>query len=474
MTKSEQAIKNEVEDAFAAARQACNAEPLSIAQRRDLLLQLKQRLLANQDAIVAAIDSDFGGRSRHETLLAEIYGSAEALSYSAKKLKAWAKPRRCPVPAAFQPAKAWLAPQPRGVVGLISPWNYPVYLTLSPVASAIAAGNRVMLKLSEFAPNTSELLVDLLNTREPGQTVFASGGGVSVGKAFAALPFDHLLFTGSVATGRTVMKSAAENLTSVTLELGGKSPAVVAPDADFKRAADSIAFGKLFNAGQTCVAPDYAFVEKSRLDDFINAFSASAASLYPSFQNNPDYTAIINQNHYQRLAALVAEAEQAGCKVMRLGRGDSEGDKKIRVFEPILIINPEDRLRVMAEEIFGPILPIITYAEPAEAIRYINQRPHPLALYLFTDDKRLVAQFVTATQSGALSVNETLVHAGIDSLPLGGVGESGIGAYHGKTGFDTFSHLKPVFERRKPNISALLRPPYGKSADRIIGFLLGR
>jgi len=460
-----------LEQAFYAAKTAHLEQPfVPLDERRRLLTGLQRNLIDNRDRIVETLNHDFGKRSSHETLIAEVFSSAFALQYASRHLNSWSCPRRQHIPWCFQPAKAQLLPQARGVVGIISPWNYPIYLSLAPLASALAAGNRVFLKMSELTTNTAKLLIELTDSLQSDLIQIFVGDG-DLGHHFAALPFDHLMFTGSTSTGIKVMKTASHHLTSITLELGGKSPVVIAADADISKIIDRISFGKLFNAGQTCIAPDYGFVHESKMDEFVRQFQQSVRRLYPSFADNPDYTAIISQNHFDRLNRWANEAKQSGCDFVTIGDQDEIHNNE-RIFAPVLLINPVNELSVMKEEIFGPIFPILTFTSISEVLDDINQRPHPLAIYLFSHDNDLINRFKIGTQSGALSINETLVHAGIETIPFGGVGDSGMGAYHGKTGFDTFSHLKPVFNRKRPNLNALLSPPFGKIADRIICFLL--
>ncbi len=361
----------------------------------------------------------------------------------------------------LQPARAYVLPQPLGVIGIVAPWNYPVFLAAAPLAGALAAGNRAMLKPSEYAPRTAALLAEILHRTFPTNLVVVVNGDAAVAREFVSLPFDHLLFTGSAAVGREVMRAASENLTPVTLELGGKSPVIVTPDADLRRAAEDIAYGKLLNAGQTCIAPDYALVPSARLHAFLEAMRGAIERYYPAAAANPDYTAIINQRNYDRLRAYVDEARASGAEVIEVGPCAPAG-RKVR---PALIINPPDDITVMREEIFGPLLAVKSYGDVDEAIDYVNRRPRPLALYVFGQDQRLIDRVLERTVSGGVCVNDTLLHIAAEDLPFGGAGPSGIGQYHGQAGFDTFSKLKPVFRRRWPGLSRLLRPPYGRVHD---------
>jgi acyl-CoA reductase-like NAD-dependent aldehyde dehydrogenase len=358
----------------------------------------------------------------------------------------------------LQPARAYVLPQPLGVIGIVAPWNYPVFLTAAPLAGALAAGNRAMIKPSEYAPRTAALLADILHRTFPRDLVAVVNGDAAAGREFVSLPFDHLLFTGSATVGREVMRAASENLTPVTLELGGKSPAIIAPDADLRRAAEDIAYGKLLNAGQTCIAPDYALVPASRVRAFAEAMRDAVERYYPAAAANPDYTAIINERHYDRLQAYLEEARGKGAEVIEIDPRAAAGRK----IAPALIIDPPDEIAVMREEIFGPLLPVKSYGHIDEAIAYVNERPRPLALYVFGQDQKLIDRVLERTVSGGVCVNDTLLHIAAEDLPFGGAGPSGIGQYHGQAGFDAFSKLKPVFRRRWPGLSRLLRPPYGR------------
>jgi len=470
MSASTTASISSLEAVFARQRSAFNEHPYPNAvERRVQLDRLIEAVLARQDAIAAALNQDFSGRCLAEVRYSEIFVSLQSLRHARRHVKQWMKPRRVPVGLALQMAKAWVMPQPLGVVGIVVPWNYPLFLTMGPIAGALAAGNRVMLKLSEFAPATSSALARLFAETFGADLVTAVEGDAEVAKAFVQLPFDHLLFTGSTTIGRQVMHAAADNLTPVTLELGGKSPVVLAPDAGFSQAAGSIAYAKFLNAGQTCIAPDYALVPANRLEEFVAILRAEIEKQYPGATGNRDYTSIINEKQYSRLQRYLEEAQAAGTRVIRI---PEEGSPAPRRIPPTLVIDPPDHLRIMQEEIFGPILPVKPYHTLDEAIRYINARPRPLALYLYTRSSQVKDDVLKRTVSGGVSINETLLHIAVEDLPFGGVGPSGLGHYHGRAGFDTFSKLKPVFERRGLTPGALLRPPYGRLQDRVMRFLI--
>lgn len=455
-----------------AQRRAFRACPnRALADRKSDLKRLLAEVLAAQEEIVAAVNDDFGGRSRQETLLTEIYTTVSAIRHARANLAGWARPRRRAVPFTLQPGEAWLQPQPLGVVGIISPWNFPINLALIPLVAALAAGNRVLIKPSEYTPATSELLQRLLAGAFGEDQVAVVTGDAAVGRGFSALPFDHLLFTGSTSVGKEVMKAAAANLTPVTLELGGKSPALIAPGADLKAAAASIAYGKLTNAGQICIAPDYVLAPRDKLRGFVEEFSAAARRSYPGGTASAEYTAIIHDRHRERLAGYIKEARDRGVEVVApfVEAGGATGRK----LAPVVLVDPPDDLASMRDEIFGPILPVKPYETIDQAIEFINVRPRPLALYLFARDRDTERQVAERTISGGLCVNDTLTQFAVDDLPFGGVGGSGMGCYHGREGFDTFSYLKPVFRTRWYNPAALFRPPATKLQERIGRLLIG-
>jgi acyl-CoA reductase-like NAD-dependent aldehyde dehydrogenase len=459
-----------LEAALARQRSVFAGDPYpNAAQRRIRLDHVIAAILARQDEIAAALDRDFGGRCLAEVRYSEILVSLQSLRHARRHLEQWMKSRRVPVGMALQRAKAWVMPQPVGVVGIVVPWNYPLFLTMGPLAGALAAGNRVMLKLPESTPLTSSLLARLFAEGFEPDLVTAIEGDAEMAKAFVRLPFDHLLFTGSTTIGRQVMHAAADNLTPVTLELGGKSPVILAPDADFSEAAGSIAYGKFLNAGQTCIAPDYALVPADRLEEFVPILRGQIERQYPGATENHDYTSIINEKQSNRLERYLEEAQAAGTRVISIHGKARPGVRRI---PPTLVIDPSDHLKLMQEEIFGPILPVKPYGRIEEAIRYINERPRPLALYLFTRSSTVIDQVLKRTVSGGVSINDTLLHIAVEDLPFGGVGPSGLGHYHGRAGFDTFSKLKPVFVRQGLAAGALLRPPYGRLHDRVMRLLI--
>ncbi|KFN50561.1 coniferyl aldehyde dehydrogenase [Arenimonas composti] len=452
-------------------RVAQRRQPPDYAQRMADLDRLGQAVRRYTDDIGKAISADFGRRSRHETLVAEVMVTLEEIAHLRRNLRRWMRPRRAPVNLAFRPARAEIRPMPLGVVGVVAPWNYPVQLALIPLADAIAAGNHVMLKPSEHTPRTSELLQRLLADVFPAERVAVVIGGPEVGAAFSRLPFDHLLFTGSTVVGRAVMAAAAPNLVPVTLELGGKSPALIAPGYPVEHAAERIAAGKCFNAGQTCVAPDYVLVPRAERDAFVRAYLASVRRRYPSLVANPDYTAIVNHRQAQRLRDCLDDARDLGVVVMQHRPDHDPPPPGVEVLPPTVLLDPPDEARIMQEEIFGPLLPVKSYDSHDEAIDYITSRDRPLAFYPFDRDRGRLHRTLESVVAGSVCVNDTLLQFGQHSLPIGGVGPSGMGQYHGHAGFLTFSKPMPVFRQSRINFLKFFDPPYGKLADVLTRFL---
>jgi len=437
-----------------------------LATRKERLATLRRMVVENRDAIARAIDTDFGGRPRHETELLEIVPLLNALRHSARHLKRWMRDQRRHVAWPFQPGASWVRHEPLGVVGIISPWNYPLFLALGPLVDVLAAGNRAMIKPSELTPGFSDLLQRLVAQYFAADVVAVETGGVEVAQAFSALPFDHLIFTGSTEVGRKVMQAAAANLTPVTLELGGKSPAVVAPDYPLDKAARSIVLGKFTNAGQTCIAPDYVLVPEGQAEALARALIARIEAAYPA-GTRKDYANIITARHRSRLVAALDEAQAAGATLLR-----PAGDYGDRLPPTLVIGAPEDSL-LLSEEIFGPILPLVTYTSLDKALAFINSRSRPLALYAFTNDRQARATILDGAISGGVTLNGTLLHIAQDDLPFGGVGDSGIGAYHGHDGFRRMSHARAVYKPGLFNAFEALGPPFGKLAGLTIR-ILGR
>lgn len=445
---------------FDQMREAQLADPMpGLETRRDRLQRLLKGLEEREEAFTKAISTDFGQRSAFETANYDITVTLADIKYQIRNLARWMRIRKRSVPLHLMPGRARIVPQPLGVVGVISPWNFPVFLSLSPVAGAIAAGNRVMLKPSEWTPKTSALLAELASEAFEPDEFAVFEGGIETGRAFSELPFDHLLFTGSTRVAKEVSNSAAKNLTPLTLELGGKSPALVCPGANLKRAAERIVFGKLANAGQICIAPDYVFVERAKFHDFIEMLQTYIKKAYPRLNNNPDYTSIISADHFSRLNRMIEEAREEGAEIISINPDGETLEPSARKIPPTLILRPNPTLSVMQEEIFGPILPVLSYEKIEEAIEFIQHRARPLALYLFTEKTRERERILRETVSGGVAVNEVLFHCVCETLPFGGVGASGMGSYHGQAGFDTFSHLKPVFIQPRFNFNFFLVPP---------------
>ena len=449
---------------FALQRQAFRGNPMPPAEQRlQWLKALSELLSGEREALIQAISRDFSNRSADETLIAELMPSLHGIHYAAKRLKKWMKPSRRSVGLQFMPASAKVIYQPLGVVGVIVPWNYPLFLAIGPLVGALAAGNRVMIKMSEATPATSLLIKELLAKVFPEDLVSVTLGEAEVGMAFSKLPFDHLLFTGATSIGRHVMRAAAENLTPVTLELGGKSPAIVSADVPLSDAAERIAFGKTLNAGQTCVAPDYVLVPKDRVPGFVEAYRQAVLNFYPQLADNPDYTAIINERQQQRLNGYLLDAESKGATIIPLYPA-AQG----RRMPHAVLLNVTDEMTIMQDEIFGPLLPIVPYDKLEDAFAYINQRNRPLALYYFGYDKREQTRVLHETHSGGVCLNDCLLHVAQDDLPFGGIGPSGMGHYHGHEGFLTFSKAKGVLIKQRFNAAKLIYPPYGKTLQKLV------
>lgn len=435
--------------------------PADARLRRDRLERLRALLAANAAEFARVISDDFGVRSRTETELLEIVPTMSAIRHARKNVARWMKPERRWVDPLFQPAGASVRHEPLGVIGIISPWNYPLQLAFSPLVDAIAAGNRAMVKPSELTPSFSELLRGLVAERFDPDEVAVITGDVAVGQAFAGLEFDHLLFTGSTATGRMVYLAAAANLVPVTLELGGKSPAIVCPDYDLAKAARSIAFGKFVNAGQTCIAPDYVLVPEGKEKAFADAVMKQVRASYPAIAGNDDYSSIIAGRHHRRLADAIDAARAGGATVLT---HEDEGAREQGKIGPTLILGASDDSLFLTEEIFGPILPILPYHTLDEAIAHVTARDRPLALYCFSNKSAERKRVLDGAISGGVTLNGTLLHVAQEHLPFGGVGASGIGAYHGQEGFKRFSHARAVHKVGFVNVFERLGPPWGKIA----------
>ena len=446
--------------------------PPTLDKRRADLKKLRSAVLARRDELEEAVNADFGHRSRHETAILETTPLIMGIDYLHRRLRRFMRPSRRHVALPMRSASARVEYQPLGVVGIMVAWNYPISLALMPLATALAAGNRAMIKPSEFTSATSDVIVRLLGEIFSQEQVSVATGDAAVGAAFSALPFDHLIFTGSTTVGRAVMKAASDNLVPVTLELGGKSPALVARGHSLDQSADGIAFGKLANAGQTCIAPDYALVHENEIEPFAAAYDKAVASLYPDGPASEDYTSIVNDRHYARLNGLIDDARAKGARVLNVGLNPDDADRRPRTLAPTVVLGASDDMRVMQEEIFGPVLPIIPYRDLEDAIAYVNEHNRPLALYYFGGDDATRRKVLSRTTSGNVTINGTLMHFAQDDLPFGGVGPSGMGAYHGIEGFRALSHAKGIYEQHRWNAGNLLHPPFGALANRVLDFML--
>lgn len=454
-------------------RAAHRAQPMPDWSTRATRLHALETMLRTRRAdISAAISADFGCRPTEETDLLEFFPSLSAIRHALSKGRGWMKPQRRLADLLFLPGRTELRPQPLGVIGIIVPWNYPLYLAVGPLVDALVAGNRAMIKMSEFTPRFSALFAELIGQHFKPDEVSVINGDAEVAQAFSALPFDHLLFTGSTAVGHHVMRAASANLTPVTLELGGKSPAIIGPGARLEHAVERIVFGKLVNAGQTCIAPDYVLLPRAQVDAFVAEAGATVKRMYPQLAQSSQYASIVSDRQYQRLVALRDDAAASGATVHALG--EAEEDASRRLLPPQLISKVNDDMKVMQEEIFGPLLPLVPYDSLDEAIDYVAAHPHPLALYLFEEDSALIDHVLGNTIAGGVSVNDTLYHITQHNLPFGGVGASGMGGYHGQAGFRTFTHMKPVFRQARLNGVGLFNPPYGARFKRMLEILLKR
>jgi len=447
--------------------------PPSAAVRIDRLDRAIGLLVDHADAIADALREDFGHRSVQASLVTDVAASIEPLKHAKRHVRRWMRRERravSPAALALLGARAWIDYQPKGVVGVMSPWNFPFNLTFAPLAGILAAGNRAMIKPSEFTPRSSALMQRMIAGAFDASELAVFTGDAEVGAAFSALPFDHLLFTGATSIARHVMRAAADNLVPVTLELGGKSPAIVGRDADLVLAAKRLMFGKTLNAGQVCVAPDYALVKRERVDGFVDACRAAVAGMFPKGADNPDYTAIVNERHRERLRGYIDDARAKGAVVVDLHAGLSDAGR----MSPVAVLGVNDTMDVMRDEIFGPILPVLPYDDIDEVIAYVNAHARPLSLYYFGNDTRERERVLSRIVAGGVTVNDTVMHLTMDDLPFGGVGPSGMGAYHGVDGFRTFSHARSVYRQSSFDVSAMLRPPYGKTISRLLAFKIRR
>ena len=436
--------------------------------RLDRLQRLLQMTLKYGEEMATAISADFGNRSPNITRLADTMLVEAAIKHAKRHLSKWMRARRAPTALYFMPGSNRIMRQPLGVVGVIAPWNYPYQLAMAPAVGAIAAGNRVMLKPSELTPRFSALLEKAVAEFFKADEFVVVNGDAAIGRTFSELAFDHLIFTGSTQVGRLVAQAAARNLTPVTLELGGKSPVIIDKSADLEEMAARIAHGKLFNGGQTCVAPDYVLVPKDMLQGFLDGFKRAVLRMYPSIENNPDYTSVINDRHFQRLQGLVQDARDQGAQVIEINPAHETLSPTARKIAPTLVVGANEQMRIMREEIFGPLLPVLPYNSLEEAIAYVNAHDRPLALYYMGEDNVAKNKVLNGTIAGGMTINDCIWHFGQEDVPTGGVGASGMGAYHGEYGFRTFSKEKPIFNQPRYNGMFLLYPPYGETFARMM------
>ena len=447
--------------------------PLSVETRKDWIDRCIALLIKYQNEIAEAISEDFGHRSTESSLLADVAGSIGSLKSAKENIRKWVKPEKrkvTPSILGLLGARLRLEYQPLGTVGVISPWNFPVTLTFGPLGSIFAAGNRAMIKPSEFTPKTSELMKKMFEEAFSQEEVAVFTGGPDLGEAFSSLPFDHLLFTGATSVAKHVMRAASENLVPVTLELGGKSPVIISKKSNFDVSVGRLMAGKTLNAGQICLAPDYVFIPKDKKEDFISQSKKVVTEMYPSLKENPDYTSVINQRHYDRLQGYIEEAKEKGFEVIEINPSNEDFSQQAHhKIPPTLIVDPDDSLSVMKEEIFGPILSVKTYENIEDTVDYINSKDRPLGLYYFGDDKEEMQNVLENTTSGGVTINDVVFHVGQDNAPFGGVGPSGTGSYHGVEGFKNFSHTKTIYTQSKfDGLFGLFRPPFGVKSQSAI------
>ncbi len=467
------AIEAQMTKTLEAQRQDYLQEGKVTAERRiDRLDRGIDALIRYQDKIADALNTDFTCRPREVSLITDVAGSIGTMKHSRKHLRKWMKPEKRPTifPLNLLGGRSHIEYQPLGVVGIIAPWNFPVSMVFQPMAGALAAGNRVLVKPSEFTPATSEVIAELIGDAYDAKEVTTFTGGPEVGQAFSGLPFDHLLFTGATSIARHIMAAAARNLVPVTLELGGKSPVIISRTADIEKSLSRIMMGKTLNAGQICLAPDYLLVPEEKLDEVIAAAQQAVSTMYPRLLDNPQYTSVVNERHYQRLNGYLAEAQERGATIIPVNPASEDFQHQQGTYKipPTLIPQPPEDSKLLEEEIFGPLLPIIGYSDLAQALETIRQHERPLALYLLTFDKRIEQQVILETHAGGMCVNDTVAHVAIDDLPFGGIGPSGIGQYHAHEGFKTFSKAKPILKRGKLYSTKWAFPPYPNWLHRLI------
>ncbi len=461
--------ENEAQRVFALQREAYLAHPYpTLEERKENLRKLDKVLTDNAQAIADAINADFGHRSVEETLMAEVFGTVDGIRHTIKHVGKWMKPQKRSVSITFAGGSNTVIPQPKGVVGIVSPWNYPLFLTAGPLTSVLAAGNRAMIKMASTSQNLARLLDQKLSEVFPEDTVKILPGVRA--QDFSTLPFDHLIFTGSADAGRTVMRSAAENLTPVTLELGGKSPTIVCDDFDTEEAASRILYAKYLNAGQTCLAPDYLLISEAKRDAFVEAAKKIVAARYPDI-NQQSYTSVIDEKSYRRLRNTLEDARQKGATLVSLVPGATFNDE-LRKIPPHLVLDVKDNMTIMQEEIFGPLFPVKTYRSVDEAVAYVNSKDRPLGFYLFTNDGKLQEEVLYKTISGGVTINNCVMHVAQHDMPFGGIGASGMGHYHGYEGFLEFTKLRPVFRNPRFSLLSMLYPPYNNRTRQLLDLFI--
>ncbi|NCP22644.1 MAG: coniferyl aldehyde dehydrogenase [Erythrobacter sp.] len=458
-----------------AAHEADRPEPMDM--RKDRVKRAIALLKENADALCSAMNADFGNRSQSQSMLTDIAGTINFGKYCLKHAEKWARPdkRHLQFPLGLLGAKAEVRYEPKGIIGILSPWNFPVNLSFGPLMQVFAAGNRAMIKPSEFTERTSELSAELVERYFAPEECAVFAGGPEVAAAFSELPFDHLVFTGSTATGRKVMEAAAKNLVPVTLELGGKSPVIMGESADFAKAGERVALGKMLNAGQICLAPDYLYVPEAKADEAVHGIWQATAAMYPTLLDNEDYASVVTDRHFDRLQDMVKDARDKGAEVIEINPGDEDFSSTNARKMPLTILrNVTDDMQAMQEEIFGPVLPVKTYGHIDEAVEYVNRRDRPLGLYYFGSDDGEERRVLERTISGGVTVNDVVFHVSMEDLPFGGVGPSGMGSYHGIEGFREFSHARSVYSQTKIDVAKLagLKPPYGEATRKALRGLM--
>jgi len=442
-----------------------------VKKRIDMMDRAIDAVLSYQDEIPKVLAEDFGHRSQEASSFTDVMSCITTLKDAKKHVAKWMRPskRKVMFPLGLLGAKGRVDFVPKGTVGVISPWNFPVNLTITPLAGIFAAGNRVMIKPSEFTPATSAMMAKMFAEYYDESELAVIIGGPEIGQEFSSLAFDHMLFTGATSIAKHVMRAAAENLVPLTLELGGKSPVVIGEDADIDVAAARIMTGKTLNAGQICLAPDYVMVPEGKMGDFVEKAKLSVETMFPTIMDNPDYTSVVNERHYDRLKSYIADAEEKGAEIVEINPANEDfSQQEHHKIPPTLVLNPTDDMKIMQEEIFGPLMPVKSYQAVDEAVDYINQNDRPLGLYYFGTDMSKANKVIDSTTSGGVTVNDVIMHIAQEDLPFGGVGPSGMGSYHGYDGFREFSHAKAVYTQSKSRMVEMTTPPYGDKLRKVL------